>query len=181
MVSINWPHRDPRANDQSGKGRGPVNVRSRQAYELAKVILTQKYIPIIGAGKARWHQLHVADLTDAFLLLVEAAVSKKLDENLWGAKGYYLIEGGDFYWSDLAKLMGKKAAELGFISEPETKPLAKDAALEIAGFEAVSWGLNSRAKGERAGKMLGWKATRPKIEDLVADILKDEHERLSTK
>jgi nucleoside-diphosphate-sugar epimerase len=169
------------ANQIIGKGRGIFNTRSRQAYELAKVVLTEKCIPIIGAGKARWCQVHVADLANAFSLLVDAAVSKKLDDELWGAKGYYLIENGEFYWSDLAKSMGKKAAELGYIPDPEVKPLSKDAALDIAGFEAVSWGLNSRAKGERARKVLGWKPTRPRLEDEVPDILKQEHDRLSSK
>lgn len=145
------------------------------------MILTEKFVPIIGAGKTRWNQVHVADLADAFLLLTEAAVAKKLDADIWGEKGYYLIENGEFVWSDLAKLMGKKAAELGFIPEPESKPLSKDAAMDIAGFEAVSWGLNSRAKGERAGKVLGWKATRQRLEEEVPNILKEEHERLSSK
>jgi nucleoside-diphosphate-sugar epimerase len=143
------------------------------------VVLTEKYVPIIGGGKSKWHQVHVADLADAFLLLVDAAVSKNPNTELWGAKGYYLIENGDFVWSDLAKLMGTKAAELGYIPEPESKPLSKDAAMKQAGFEAVSWGLNSRGKGERAPKLLGWKATRARLEEEVPNILKEEHERLS--
>lgn len=157
-------------------------MRSRQAYELAKVILTQKMIPIIGSGKARWNQVHVADLSDVFLRLVDAAVKQRLDAELWGAKGYYLVESGEFYWKDLAGLMGRKAVEMGLVPKDiKEEPLSKDKALEIAGFEAVSWGLNSRAKGERAAKLLGWKATRPSLEDTVPEILKQEHEELLSK
>ena len=121
-------------------------------------------------------------MADVFKLLVEAAVAKKLDPELWGAKGYYLIESGEFYWKDLAGIMGRKAADLGYIPKnPEEKPLSKEKALHIAGFEAVSWGLNSRARGERASTLLGWKATRPSLEDTVEEILKQEHEELSKK
>jgi hypothetical protein len=36
-----------------GNGRGPVSGRSRQCYEMAKVILTKGYVPVIGTGQAR--------------------------------------------------------------------------------------------------------------------------------
>jgi hypothetical protein len=80
----------------------------------------------------------------------------------------------------LSRAVGKKAVELGYLKKEglEEKALAKDAALEQAGFEAISWGLNSRGKGERANKVLGWKPTRHSIEDEVEEILKAEHARL---
>ncbi|ORY06502.1 hypothetical protein BCR34DRAFT_590578 [Clohesyomyces aquaticus] len=162
-----------------GRGRGPANARSRQAYEMAHLILTGQYIPIIGAGKARWNHVHVADLADVFVLLTEAAVAKNLDPELWGEKGYLIIENGEHVWADLARLMGKKAEELGFVEgKLEEKELSKEKALDQAGFEAVSWGLNSRAKGTRAKKVLGWKPSRPSLEETVEEILKDEKARL---
>lgn len=162
-----------------GKGRGPSNARSRQAYELAKLVLTAQYIPIIGAGKARWNNVHVADLADVFVLLTEAAVSKNLDNELWGEKGYFIVENGEHVWADLARKMGRKAEDLGFVKgKLEERELEKEKALQQAGFEAVSWGLNSRAKAERARKVLGWNPSRGKIEDSVEEILKDEKARL---
>jgi nucleoside-diphosphate-sugar epimerase len=162
-----------------GKGRGIFNSRSRQAYEMAKLILTAEYIPVIGKGQARWNNVHVADLTDVFLLLTKMAVSKDVDPELWGEKGYYLTENGEHVWSDLARKMGKKASELGFVKvELKEQNLAKDKALEQAGFEAISWGLNSRGKAERARKLLGWKPYRPSLEDEVGEILKDEKNRV---
>lgn len=161
-----------------GNGRGPVNGRGRQVYELAKLVLTGQYIPIIGPGKARWNHVHVADLADCFVLLVEAAVAGNNDAELWGAKGYTFTECGEHVWGDLSRLVGKKAVELGYLKNLEEKALAKDAALDQAGFEAVSWGLNSRGKAERANKVLGWKPTRHSIEDEVPEILKAEHARL---
>ncbi|KAF2653896.1 NAD(P)-binding protein [Lophiostoma macrostomum CBS 122681] len=179
-----------------GKGRGPSNTRSRQAYELAKLILTAHYIPIIGSGKARWNSIHVADLADVFVLLTEAAVSSQTptptqnpnpsatqaptspDQDLWGAKGYYLVENGEHVWADLARLMGKKAHALGLTGSLQERSLEKDKAIQQAGFEAVSWGLNSRGKAERARRVLGWKPHRAAIEDEVEGILRDEKGRV---
>ncbi len=48
--------------------------------------------------------------------------------------------------------MGKRAVEMGLVASAEKKAFSKEQALETAGFEAVSWGLNSRGRGIRAGK-----------------------------
>ncbi|KAF2025323.1 NAD(P)-binding protein [Setomelanomma holmii] len=165
-----------------GRGRGPSHTRSRQAYELANLILTGKYVPTIGQGKARWNNVHVADLAQLFVLLTEAAVANNTDEKLWNQKGYYLVENGEHQWSDLARLMGKKATELGLVDgKLEEKSLSKDKAIEQAGFEAVSWGFNSRGKAERAKKVVGWKPKAPSIEVCVDEILKDEKSRIDQK
>ena len=146
---------------------------------MAKLMLTAKYIPIIGHGKARWNNVHVQDLSDVFALLVEAAVAKNTSKELWGANGYILVENGEHLWSDLAKNMGSEAEKLGYLSKPEEKPLSKDAAIDQAGFEAVSWGLNSRCQAQRARKVLEWRPSRTSIEHELPAILKAEHERLS--
>lgn len=129
-----------------GRGRGPGNARSRQAYELAKLVLSKKFVPVIGEGKARWNNVHVQDLADLYVLLVEKAVEGDVGEELWGEKGYYLAENGEHEWRVLAGLMGRKAEELGFVEgRLEERSFGKEEALEVAGFEAVSWGLNSKS------------------------------------
>lgn len=158
-----------------GHGRGPVSGRGRQVYEMSKLILQKGYAPVIGKGKARWNNVHVHDLSNVFALLAEAAVQQNLSDEIWGEKGYFLTENGEHLWSDLSILVAKKAAELGYINkDPKTQSLSKQEALDVAGFEAVSWGLNSRGKAERARKVLGWKPSSPSLEDEVEDILKRE-------
>jgi nucleoside-diphosphate-sugar epimerase len=166
-----------------GRGRGPLNQRSRQAYELAKFILTSQYIPIIGQGKARWNNVHVADLAQLFVLLTEAAVNKNTDAQLWNQQGYFLVENGEHVWSDLARLMGEKAVGLGLVDKKslDEQSLGKDKAIEQAGFEAVSWGFNSRGKAVRARNALGWTPKGESIEDCVEGILRDEKGRLGGK
>ena len=162
-----------------GKGRGPVSTRGRQTYELAHLILTKQYIPIVGAGKSRWNNIHVFDLSLCFLLLAEAAAAGDINPEIWGAKGYIFTENGEHIWSDLARHIATQARKLGFVDKAlEEGQLGKDEALEQAGFEAVSWGLNSRGKAERARKHLGWQPKEVSIEEEVSNILKEEKERL---
>lgn len=142
------------------------------------MILKSKYIPVVGAGKARWNNVHVADLAELFVLLTEAAAAKKLDKELWGGKVYYLAENGEHVWTELATKIGNEAEKRGYVPKLEQKSLSKEAALEQAGFEAVSWGWNSRGKAERARRLLGWKPSAPSIEDEVPNMIESEMERL---
>ena len=139
-------------------------------------------MPIIGQGKARWNNVHVSDLAQLFVLLTEAAVSNNTNSALWNEEGYYLVENGEHLWSDLARLMGMKAHELGLVEKKlEEKSLGRDKAIDKAGFEAVSWGFNSRGRAERARKVVGWDPKAPSIEDCVDEILKDENKRMYQK
>jgi hypothetical protein len=93
-----------------------------------------------------------------------------------------IVENGEHLWADLARSMGKKAVELGFLKgELEEKSLGKDKAIDQAGFEAVSWGFNSRGKAERAKKVVGWEPKAPGIEETIEEILKDEKSRIDKK
>lgn len=142
------------------------------------MILTKGYVPIVGQGKARWTNVHVADLSHVYLLLAERATQHDNNPELWGEKGYLFTENGEHVWSDLARQIGREATTLGYITEPKEGSLGKDEALEQAGFEAVSWGLNSRAKAQRARKFLQWEPKQHSLEEEVPEILRQERQRL---
>ncbi|KAH0847007.1 nucleoside-diphosphate-sugar epimerase [Fonsecaea pedrosoi] len=153
-----------------------------RVYELSKLILQKGYTPIVGAGKARWNHVHVYDLATAFVLLAEAAVAQNLSDDIWGAKGYHLCENGEHVWADLARKISAIAADKGYIpANPVEKQLSKDEALGVAGFEAVSWGLNSRGKAERLRKFLAWTPKERSIEEEAGRILEAERSRLQGK
>ena len=162
----------------TGLGRGPSLTRGRQVYELAKATLELKKGPILGAGKARWNNIHVHDLAEAFVVLVEAAAAKKTDEELWGDKGYYFTENGEHYWGLLSEWIAKTAADLKFIDEAATEEMDQEKAKSVAGFESLSWGWNSRGKAQRLNKFLGWEAKERSMEDEVPSIVKSEWQRL---
>ncbi|KAL1610333.1 hypothetical protein SLS60_001999 [Paraconiothyrium brasiliense] len=161
-----------------GNGRGPSLTRGRQVYELAKLTLQRGKAPIIGGGKARWNNIHVHDLSRAYLLLVEAAVAGKTDDGLWGDKGYYFTENGEHFWSSLSQRIAESAKRQGYIQIAETEALDKATANKVAGFESISWGLNSRGEARRLKKLLRWKPQECSIEEEVDTIVKNEWERL---
>ncbi|OOQ81596.1 nucleoside-diphosphate-sugar epimerase [Penicillium brasilianum] len=161
-----------------GRGRGTCSQRGRQVYELAKVTLQLKKGPIIGAGQAIWNNIHIHDLSDVYALLVNAAVAGRNDDGIWGPKAYYLTENGEHRWGDLAKSTAEVAAKLEFIPEAKAEPIDLENAKQYAGFESLSWGMNSRGRALRARNLLGWNPSSPSLRDELPQIVKSEWERL---
>ncbi|KAF1978605.1 NAD(P)-binding protein [Bimuria novae-zelandiae CBS 107.79] len=161
-----------------GDGRGPSLTRGRQIYELAKLTLQRGTAPILGAGLARWNNIHITDLSRAFILLVEAAASHNGSPDLWGAHGYYFTENGEHYWADLSRKIAESAASQGFISSAQMEVLDEKTAKHVAGFESLSWGLNSRGEARRLRKLLGWKPVERSIEEEIRTIVANEQRRL---
>jgi nucleoside-diphosphate-sugar epimerase len=147
-------------------------------YELTKLILQKSDIPIVGEGKSRWNNVHIAGLSNLYLALVESAVKRDTNKEVWGANGYMFAENGGHVWSDLAEAIAKEATHKGYISTPKEPQLGKDEALDVAGFEAVGWGLDSIGKAQRAREKLGWNPTHASIVQEIPSILEAEHQRL---
>lgn len=165
-----------------GEGRGPVSGRGRQVYELASFILKEKYCPRIGKGLSQWNNVHVHDLSRVFGLLVDAALdaSRQNDAEIWGPHGYFLAENGEHTWGDLSVEIGQEAHQQGFIkgAAPELRAWSIDEAVKSsAGFEAASWGMNSRAKAGRARKILGWKPLERSLGEEIPEIVRSEAAR----
>jgi nucleoside-diphosphate-sugar epimerase len=165
-----------------GKGRGPASGRGRQVYELASFILKEKYSPRIGKGLSRWNNVHVYDLSRVFELLVQAASdpSQKNNEEIWGARGYFFTENGEHVWGELSATIGQEAHKQHFIKEsPSVREMSYDEAVNSpAGFEAASWGMNSRGQAVRARKVLGWSPQEGSLNDEVPEIVRSEAARL---
>lgn len=161
-----------------GRGRGPCSQRGRQVYELAKVTLRLQKGPIIGAGEAIWNNVHIHDLSDVYALLVNAALAGRTDDGLWGPKAYYLTENGEHRWGDLAKSTAEAAATLGLIPKAKAERIDLESAKQYAGFESLSWGMNSRGRALRARKVLGWNPSSPSLLSELPQIIQSEKQRL---
>jgi nucleoside-diphosphate-sugar epimerase len=166
-----------------GLGRGPGNKRSRQAYNLARVTLERGQAPQVGKGLTEWDNVNVHDLSDLFVLLVEAAIANKpdMDSKLWGREGYFLAENGHHVWGELSKKIGEVAYQKGYIKEKGVKPMSPEEAKAVAGFEALSWGLNSKGFAKRAREYLGWKPTGRSLENEIPYIIDGEAENIGMK
>lgn len=162
----------------TGCGRGPCSQRSRQVYEMSKYTLQNRKIPIIGRGLSIGGNIHVADVTGLFVLLFERAHHGDKDARIWGGEAYYIAANDQHCWGDVAKLVGKTAVDEGFIPSAEVQSLDVKTARRLAGFEAVSWGLNMRSRAKRAREYLGWDASGPSLEDEIPGIVREEWQRL---
>ena len=164
-----------------GPGRGPGNKRSRQVYELARVTLEQGQAPQLGKGLTEWDNVHVQDLSEMFVLLVEAAVSGKENPELWGEKGYFLAENGHHVWGDVSKEVAEAAYKAGYIKTKEVDVVNVEVAKEKAGMQALTWGLNSKGFAKRARKVLGWKPAGKSLKESIPDIVDGEARSLGLK
>lgn len=76
-----------------GQGRGPINQRSVQIPQLAKVAAETRQTVQVGKGESIWSNVHVADVTDVFVKLIEKAV-EGADGDLWNQNGLYFVANG---------------------------------------------------------------------------------------
>ena len=149
-----------------GKGRGPGNQRSMQLYELARLTLEQKHGVQVGAGKSHWTGVHVSDLSDCFLKLVEDA-AMRARKATWGKEGYYFTENGEINWGEVSKLVAAAAQKQGFLQSDEVVTVTNAEADKLTAHGSFMFGTNSRCKAIRARKLLGWS---PKGRSLVEEI-----------
>ena len=163
-----------------GIGRGPFNHTSIQLPALIRAALKRRKAEMIGPGEATWDSVHIADLVDGFILLLdqllaaygpEAKPSTKPSPYLTtGRQGYYFAENGRHSWRQLTEKIGEVLHKKGIANSPEATSFPDD---EVEGtfFGPVSWialGSQANSKAERLRK-LGWKPHRPSIFDSIEE------------
>ena len=162
-----------------GQGRGPGNQRGHQLYELSRCTLEKKHGIQVGSGKTYWTNVHVYDLSDCYLKLVEAAVAG-VGNAVWGAEGYYFTENGEHQWGHIAKIVASAAKKQGYLETDEVFSLSGGEADQMTPHGSLMWGANSRCKAVRAKKLLGWKPKERSMEDETPDVVTYEAKRLKS-
>ncbi|KAL8716922.1 MAG: hypothetical protein Q9225_005786 [Loekoesia sp. 1 TL-2023] len=147
-----------------GLGRGPGNQRSIQLPELSRCTLQKGHGIQVGAGKTYWTNVHVHDLSDVFVGLVEAAAAGG-EQASWGNEGYYFTENGEHVWGDIARVVAATAHKQGFISSANVEVLSNKEIDEMCPSGTLLWGANSRCRAIRARKLLGWSPKGKSIEE----------------
>lgn len=153
-----------------GPSRGPGNQKSIQAYWLTAAVLKRKKGLLVGKGENIWHQIHVQDLSDVYLLLGDAAAAGG-GKATWNDKGYYLAENGAFKWGDIQREVARVAHEKGLIPSAEVEPLSDKDVTALNQFGLYAWGSSSRGHALRARKLLGWSPSRPSLKELIPEIV----------
>ncbi|KAL8696893.1 MAG: hypothetical protein Q9201_007425 [Fulgogasparrea decipioides] len=153
-----------------GRGRGPSNQRSHQLQELSRCTLQKGHGIQVGAGKTLWTNVHVHDLSNVYVSLVETAAAGG-GKGIFGDDGYYFTENGEHRWGDIAHLVATTAHKQGFIASDEVKVLPNNEIDEMCPFGTGLWGANSRCRAIRARKLLGWAPKGKSIEEETPDTV----------
>ncbi|KAL8886173.1 MAG: hypothetical protein Q9215_006075 [Flavoplaca cf. flavocitrina] len=156
-----------------GKGRGPGNQRSHQLPELSRCTLEKGHGIQVGAGKTYWTNVHVHDLSEVFVALVEAAAAGGGNAS-WGDEGYYFTENGEHIWGEISKVVASAAHKQGFIPSNEVQTHSNEEIDEMCQFGTGLWGANSRCRAIRARKLLGWSPKGRSIEQEIPDTVASE-------
>ncbi|KAJ5317821.1 hypothetical protein N7508_002329 [Penicillium antarcticum] len=156
-----------------GPGRGPGNTKSKQAYALSAAVLKRKKGLLVGKGENVWHQVHVQDLSDVYQALGEAA-SEGGGKATWNEEGYYLTENGSFVWGDIQRAVAQAAFDKKLIPSPDVESLDGDQTTEVFFAGKYAWGSNSRGNSLRARKLFGWNPQKPKLIELIPEIVEVE-------
>ncbi|CAB3719181.1 NAD-dependent epimerase/dehydratase family protein [Paraburkholderia rhynchosiae] len=113
----------------------------------------------VGSGGNTWSNVHIDDVAELYRLALEKSP----------AGMFYFVESGEASFRDMSAAIAR-AMKLG---EPQDWPLEQ--AQKEWGYEMASYGLgsNSRVRGERARKLLGWQPERTSVIEWI------EHDMMS--
>ena len=121
--------------------------------------------------------MHVEDLSDCYLKLVEAAVAGGGTAS-WGAEGYYLTENGTHVWGVMSQLVAGEAHKQGLIPSADVTSISSEEADSLSPSGSSLWGANSRGSAIRARKLLGWSPKGKSIEAETPQLVTEEAKSL---
>lgn len=162
----------------AGTGRGLGNKRSAQWDGMAKCALQRGKAFYVGEGKNWWNWVHVKDLSDLYVTLIDAALDKIAGGSggkaTWGKEGYYFAEVAPFCWGDVAKTIGIEGKKLGLLKTDEVDIVSKEEADTLMEGGSAYWGLNSKCKAIRAKKLFGWEPKEKNLTSVISEIIERE-------
>ncbi|KAJ5804881.1 hypothetical protein N7474_010768 [Penicillium riverlandense] len=164
-----------------GQARGPVNRRSVQVPELARVTLQNRGAVQVGKGESTWSNIHIFDLTDIVVRLVEKAV-KGEDNGLWNQDGLYFTsndkENDLLSFAKVSQLVAQAAHNLGLADSASVKSISYDEAEKLSDHSGILWGTNAQQRSQRALQLLGWAPKADSLEKDISAIVRAEAVRL---
>ncbi|KAH9902739.1 NAD-P-binding protein [Cubamyces lactineus] len=159
-----------------GMASGPLfedgfsNRHSIQLPLLIKTSLARGQAGMVGEGKSIWNHVHVNDVADFYLVLLDRVLENP-GEIPHGREGFYILEVGEHSWYDLGKGVAKAFSDLGLSKSDEPATFTAEEIDKYIGNTMIAHlalGSNARGRGEQA-RALGWQ---PKYTtaDLFASI-----------
>jgi len=152
-----------------GTGRGPVRKISQQVNGIIRLALKAKQVLQIGPGTGEWNNVHIDDLADLYVLILDdALVSGDPSENpskaasaygrfFWGSVGTHV-------WGEISKKLAVLLHKMGLVTTDEVKSVTIQ---EQPGLLYCS--NNSRTVATRGPRVLGWKPSAKSLEDTLEE------------
>ena len=143
-------------------GHGALPRDSVQLPRLLKQARKSGIVRHVGPGRNIWSNVHIDDVVSLYLLALEKSP----------AGTFYFVESGEAAFRDMTAAIAQ-ALDLG---PAQDWPLPE--AIAEWGYEMASYGLgsNSRVRGERSRKLLGWQPTGPSVLEWISkDMLNPPH------
>ncbi|KAL3478876.1 NAD(P)-binding protein [Aspergillus californicus] len=160
-----------------GQGRGVIKRRSVQIPELSRVTIETKQGVQVGKGENTWSNVHISDVSDIFVKLVETAV-KGETEGLWNMDGLYFPGTGSLSFGKISQKVAEAAKGLELIDSIAIKELNHDEADKLSPHGAVLWGTNAQQDSQRARKLLGWEPKGKSLDEEIPETVRIEAMRL---
>lgn len=147
-----------------GLGTGPFNRHSAQIPRIIKTCAKIEQAATLGKGLNVWNNVHVEDLADFYILVLEKALEGKADIR---KNGWYFAENGEHRLSNLVQKIMEVMLKKKLIKTATIRSLTKEEVDKYIGADyAYAIGCNSRCKAERS-RALGWS---PKRGDVFSHI-----------
>ncbi|RKH57855.1 NAD-dependent epimerase/dehydratase family protein [Corallococcus llansteffanensis] len=134
-----------------GLGLNPDSVQLPPLIQYARETGTARYI---GKGENVWSNVHIEDLVDLYLLVLERAP----------AGTFFFAENGEANFRDVVTAIGKR-----FNLPTGSMPVSEAEARWGVELGRLALASNSRIRAKRA-RALGWKPHRPSVFDVIAGM-----------
>ncbi|KAI9307965.1 hypothetical protein BJ944DRAFT_261110 [Cunninghamella echinulata] len=149
-----------------------TNIHSQQIPYCISVAIENKASVQIGDALNTWSFVHIDELADLYLLILDKLIKHELSEkDLLGKNGYFFAESGSYLWRDAFEAIGKNLHQLGVIPSPTPKIITTNdefaAAYKVLAYLPVIGG-SSHVKADK-GKQLGWHPKK-NADDFFRDI-----------
>ena len=137
---------------------------SIQVPTMTRFAIKHQYPGHIGAGKAVWSVVHVADLARAYVLILHWA--EQAPDSVATENPYFFCESGEeISWGEIAGMIGETLKPLGKVQDSTPREVPAEDYGDLFGpYSTVVIGANSRSRAERV-RELGWQPREKSIRD----------------
>lgn len=171
-----------------GKGRGPVRISesihehnripilsdahhyfwsvSQQVNNLIRYALKDREVVQIGPGTGEWNNVHVEDLMDLYVLVLDQALksastaSSNLEKPVSGYSRFFWGSVGTHSWGEVSRGLAVHLYKRGLLDTDQVKSVTIDERPQLK-----TMANNSRTVANRGFKQLGWKPSRRSLMD----------------